>query len=404
MLHLDKVSVGGLDMVNVDVFAKRLKVINWRLAELYEGANVPASQQPDFLLPTAFKELGTASEELQVAVEEMYQQSEELALTRLQVEVERKRYQELFEFMPNAYLITDAQGKIQEANRAAARLLNLELSYLRDKLLINFIPLQERSAFRFKLNQLQQRNLVQNWTVGIQPRNSECIEADVTVDAVCDHENRVVSLRWVLRELPKPQPSQKAFSRNSHNLFQDRPLHSYSKGEIIPLSPTCVWVVAQGVVKLNTMSETGDEVLMGLAGPSMPFGSTMTSLPTYQATALSETVKLVSFSPAEISACSFLSQMLLPQISQRLRQTELLLAISGKRQVKERLHHLLQLLKQEIGAPVAQGTRLSVRLTHQDLADACCTTRVTITRLLGQLQKQGMITFDAKHHLIVRDH
>lgn len=403
MLHLDKVNVGGLDMVNVDVFAKRLQVINWRLAELYEGANVPVSQQPDFLLPTAFKELGTASEELQVAVEQMYQQSEELAFTRLQVEAERKRYQELFEFMPNAYLITDAQGKIQEANRAAARLLNIEPSYLRDKLLINFIPIQERSTFRFKLNQLQQRNMVQNWTSGLQPRNSECIEADVTVDAVCDHEHRVVSLRWILRELPKHQLSQKAFSRNSHNLFQDRPLHSYSKGEIIPLSPTCVWVVAQGVVKLNTMSETGDEVLMGLAGPSMPFGSTLTSLPTYQATAFSETVKLVSFSPAEISACSHLSQTLLPRISQRLRQTELLLAISGKRQVKERLHHLLQLLKLEIGAPVAQGTRLSVRLTHQDLADACCTTRVTITRLLGQLQKQGIITFDAKHHLIVRE-
>lgn len=392
-------------MVNVDAFAKRLQGINWRLTELYEGANVPLSQQPDFLLPTAFKELGTASEELQVAVEELYQQSEELALTRSQVEVERKRYQELFEFMPNAYLITDAQGKIQEANRAAARLLNIELSYLRDKLLINFIPLQERSTFRFKLNQLQQRNVVQNWTVGIQPRNSECIETDVTIDAAFDPEDRVVSLRWILRELPKPQPSQMAFSRNNHNLnlFQDRPLHSYSKGEIIPLSPSCLWVVAQGVVKLNTMSEMGDEVLMGLAGPSMPFGSTLTSLPTYQATALSETVKLVSFSPAEISDCSHLSQTLLPQISQRLRQTELLLAISGKRQVKERLHHLLQLLKQEIGVPVAQGARLSVRLTHQDLADACCTTRVTITRLLGQLQKQGIITFDAKHHLIIRD-
>lgn len=392
-------------MVNVDAFAKRLQGINWRLAELYEGANVPLSQQPDFLLPTAFKELGTASEELQVAVEELYQQSEELALTRSQVEVERKRYQELFEFMPNAYLITDAQGKIQEANRAAARLLNIELSYLRDKLLINFIPLQERSTFRFKLNQLQQRNVVQNWTVGIQPRNSECIEVDVTIDAVFDPEGRVVSLRWILRELPNPQPSQMAFSRNNHNLnlFQDRPLHSYSKGELIPLSPCCLWVVAQGVVKLNTMSEMGDEVLMGLAGPSMPFGSTLTSLPTYQATALSETVKLVSFSPAEISACAYLSQTLLPQISQRLRQTELLLAISGKRQVKERLHHLLQLLKQEIGVPVAQGARLSVRLTHQDLADACCTTRVTITRLLGQLQKQGIITFDAKHHLMIRD-
>ena len=390
-------------MVNVDGFAKRLQVINWRLAELYEGANASVPQQPEILLPTAFKELGTASEELQVAVEELYQQSEEIAVTRLQAEAERKRYQDLFDLMPNAYLVTDAQGKIQEANRAAGRLLNLEPSYLRDKLLINFIPLQERSAFRFKFNQLHQRNFVHNWTARLQPRNGECVEADVTVDAVYDDDDRPIYLRWIVRELPKYQQPQKALSTNNDELFQDRPLHSYSKGEIIPLTPACVWLVTQGVVKLNTMSETGDEVLVGLVGPSIPFGSMMTSLPTYQATALSETVKLACFSLAEISACPHLSQTLLTQISQRLRQTEMLLAISGKRQVKERLYHLLQLLKQEIGVPVVQGTRLSVRLTHQDFADACCTTRVTITRLLGQLQKQGKIMFDAKHHLIVRD-
>ena len=391
-----------MDM-NVDKFAKRIQLIHWRLAELYEGANASVPQQAEFLLPTAFKELGTASEELQVAVEALYQQSEELVVTRLQVEAERKRYQDLFEFMPQAYIVTDAQGKIQEANRAAARLLNLEQAYLREKLLINFIPVQERSTFRFKLSQLYHHNWVQNWTVYLQPRNGECFEADVTVDTVYDDEGQLVSIRWILRNIPNHQQEQKARDTNDYNPFQDRPLQSYSKGEIIPLTPACVWLVSQGLVKLNTMSETGDEVLMGLVGASMLFGSSMTSLPTYQATALSETVKLVGFSLAEINACPRLTQALLPQIIQRLRQTELLLAISGKRQVKQRLHHLLQFLKQEIGVPMAQGTRLSVRLTHQDFADACCTTRVTITRLLGQLHKQGKITFDSKHHLILRN-
>lgn len=389
--------------MNVDQFARQIQLIHGRLAELYQDANGSVLQQPDFLLPTAFKELGTASEELQVAVEELYQQSEEIASTRLQVEAERKRYQELFEFMPHAYILTDAQGKIHEANRAAARLLNVEPSYLKDKLLINFIPLQERSAFRFKLSQLNQRNWLQNWTVRLQPRNDECFEADLIVDAVCDEEGRLVSMRWLVRNITQHQQEQKALEGNNYDLFQNRPLHSFAKGEIIPLTPGCVWLVSQGVVKLNTMSETGDEILIGLAGPSMPFGSGMTWLPTYQATALCETVKLVCFSPAEISACPRLTQTLLPQITQRLRQTEVLLAISGRRQVKDRLHHLLQLLKQEIGVPVAQGTRLSVRLTHQDFADACCTTRVTITRLLGQLQKQGKIMFDSKHYLILRD-
>lgn len=390
--------------MNVDSFAKQLQVINWRLAELYQGVNTSVQPQTESLLPVAFKELATCSEVLQVAVEELSRLNVELAAMRNQAQVERDRYQELFDSVPNAYLVTDEYGKIIEANRAAATLLNVEQSHLRDKLLVSFIPVQERSAFRFKLNQLHQHDGVQQWTVRLQPRNGKCYEAILTVGASNNNEGKPVNVRWIVRDTTKRLLNSKALNNQNYEPYFDRPLHRYSRGEIISLSPACLWLVSQGLVKLTTMSEGGAEVLLGLVGPSMPFGSCMTSLPTYQASALTDTVELVCFSPAEISAYPHLTQRLLPQINQRLRQTELLLAIAGKRQVQDRLHHLLLLLKQDLGISVAQGTRLSVRLTHQDLADACCTTRVTITRLLGQLQKQGKIAFDSKHHLILKDH
>jgi len=44
------------------------------------------------------------------------------------VEAERQRYQDLFEFAPDGYLVTDAQGMIQ-ANRAAAKLLNAKQEF-----------------------------------------------------------------------------------------------------------------------------------------------------------------------------------------------------------------------------------------------------------------------------------
>jgi len=71
--------------------------------------------------------------------------------------------------------------------------------------------------------------------------------------------------------------------------------------------------------------------------------------------------------------------------------------------VQDRLNSLLAMLEQEVGQPVAQGTRLRVRLTHQDFASACCTTRVTVTRLLGKLQRQGTIVVDAQNHLIIKN-
>lgn len=389
--------------MDVDSFAKQIQVIHWRLAELYQGVNTSVQPQTDSLLPVAFKELATCSEELQVAVEELSRLNVELAAMRNQAQAERDRYQNLFDFMPNAYLVTDEYGKILEANRAAATLLNVEQSQLKDKLLVSFIPVQERSVFRFKLNQLHQHDWVQQWTVRLQPRSGECFEAILTVGASYNNEGKPVNVRWIVRDTTERLLNSKVLNKQNYEPYFDRPLHRYSRGEIISLAPACLWLVSQGLVKLTTMSERGAEVLVGLVGPSMPFGSCMTSLPTYQATVLSDTVELVCFSPAEVSAYPHLTQRLLPQINQRLRQTELLLAIAGKRQVKDRLHHLLLLLKQDIGIPVAQGTRLSVRLTHQDLADACCTTRVTITRLLGQLQKQGKISFDSKHHLILKN-
>jgi PAS domain S-box-containing protein len=368
---------------------------------LYRGVSASVQPQSDLLLPSAFKELGTAAEELQVAAEQLLEQTEELAATRAEVESQRQRYKDLFDFMPNAYLVTDVHGKIQEANRAAAALLNVEQSLLVGKLLVSFIPIQERSVFRSQLNQLLQRDWVQEWTGILQPNNSKLFDAALSVAPVRDSEGNPVSLRWIVHDITVAKRAQKALLINDYDPSQDRPRHFYAKAEIIPLGSSDIWLVCRGLVKLTTMNETGEEVLVGLAGPSMLFGSSLTSLPTYQAIALSQDTELVCISLSELATSPALAQALLPHISKRLRQTEALLAISGKRQVKERLNYLLLWLEQEIGQTVAQGTRLSVRLTHQELADACCTTRVTITRLLSSFQKQGKITFDSEHRMIL---
>ncbi len=389
--------------MNVELFAQQIQNIHWRLAEIYEGAQDSLEPTLNWLLPTAFKELGTASEELQVAVEALHKQAEELEASRAQVEAERLRYQNLFEFMPCAYLVTDLQGKILEANYAATTLLNIEQRFLQDKLLVSFIPPQERRAFRSKLAQLNTSNWIQEWIVRLQPRQGELLDTSMSVAVVRNSQGNLLTLRWIVRDITQQRRVLRVLQSNDYNPCEDRPKYLYCKGETIPLESQTVWLVHRGLVKLSTMGERGEEILVGLVGPSLPFSSGMTSLNIYQAIALSEKVELVSISLSEIAASSPLSQALLPKINQRLQQTEFLLAISGRRQIQERLHYLLKFLKKEIGHKVAQGTRLKVRFTHQDLADACGTTRVTITRLLGKLQKEGKIAFDSKHHIILRE-
>lgn len=191
------------------------------------------------------------------------------------------------------------------------------------------------------------------------------------------------------------------FEDCTNTRYQNRSLYHYSRGEIIVLEPQTLWYVIQGVVKLTTLSEKGEEVLVGMVGKSMVFGSGLTALPVYQATALSQ-VELVAMLLKEVKQSAQLTEVMFAAMTQRLRQMENFLAIHGAIRVEERFKQLLLLLLQDFGQPGSTGTRLEIRLTHQDFASACCTTRVTITRLINKLQQEQKLELDAQNHLIVK--
>jgi CRP-like cAMP-binding protein len=183
--------------------------------------------------------------------------------------------------------------------------------------------------------------------------------------------------------------------------YQDHSLQSYRGGQNIPLREQEIWVVCRGVVLLNTMYPTGEEGLLGLAGPSAPFGLPLSLVHPYHAVALSA-VDLMSLSLSEVERSPDLAQALFRSMSRRLQQAEMMLALMGHRRVEDRLRQFLLLLKQEIAQPVAGGHRLMVRLTHQHLASALGTTRVTVTRMIGQLRREGWLEVDGYRHFLIK--
>jgi len=185
--------------------------------------------------------------------------------------------------------------------------------------------------------------------------------------------------------------------------YRGRNLSAFRAGQTIQMNPSEVWVVYRGIVHLSTLYPSGDEALLGLVGPAMPFGLPLTLIHPYQATALSD-VDLLCLTLQEIEQSETLSHEIFQHLTRRLRQAEAMLAMVGYRRVEDRLRQLLNLLTMEIGQPVAGGTRLSVRLTHQHLASAIGTTRVTVTRLLGQLREEGQLVIDQQRHIIVPSH
>ncbi len=145
--------------------------------------------------------LGVTVEELRVAEEELRQQTDELEESRQTIEAERRRYQDLFDFAPDGYLVTDLAGMIREANRAAGELLGVAPHYLARKPLASYIALDDRAAFRGGLNRLLRVGRREDWIVRVEPRRGGAFDAAITVAVVRDGEGAPSSLRWMFREV-----------------------------------------------------------------------------------------------------------------------------------------------------------------------------------------------------------
>jgi CRP-like cAMP-binding protein len=188
--------------------------------------------------------------------------------------------------------------------------------------------------------------------------------------------------------------------QNLENLYRNKSTLSLKQGQFIAMEAKKIYIVDLGLVQLNKLHSSGDERILGLAYPSMPFGVPLTQVDSYEAIALSD-VQLMQLDEKEIEESAQLAQMLLRSVTRRLQQTEELLAIVGERRVEDRLRSLLKFLGQEIGEETEQGIRLGVRLTHQQISDMIVTTRVSVTRLLMEFRKAGILEVDETRHLLI---
>lgn len=182
--------------------------------------------------------------------------------------------------------------------------------------------------------------------------------------------------------------------------YQTQSLRTFASGQSIPLGSETIWLVYRGVVLLNTDYDNGDESLLGLVTPYQPFGRPLSQVSPYQAIALTP-VDVFGMPWQDVERSSDLAWDLLNGMNRRLQQSERLLALMGQRRVEDRLRQFLQMLQEDLSQPLPQGDRLRIRLTHQHLANALGTTRVTITRILGQLRRENWLAFDDDRHIIM---
>jgi PAS domain S-box-containing protein len=204
-----KQSVITYSIENGQLSAPQLEIQQQLLTEQVELTGTEKTEFPEFV--QAQQELQDALEELTVAQEELLEQNQELTITRQIAEWERQRYQDLFHFAPDGYVVTDTFGIIQEANLAAAELLSVSPQYLVGKPLIVFIPKLERQTFTDYLTNVPQ---MQDWETYFLPHKGLPFPAIIRVSAMHNPVGKHVGYRWLFRNISTRKQAQEALQKS----------------------------------------------------------------------------------------------------------------------------------------------------------------------------------------------
>lgn len=165
-----------------------------------------------------------------------------------------------------------------------------------------------------------------------------------------------------------------------------------------------VYFLMKGAVKLSRVYEAGEEITVALLRENSVFG--VLSLITGQKS--DRFYHAVAFTPVELLSAPIehfqrslkdnpeLSRLMLQGLSSRILQTELMIETLAHRDMASRLVSFLLILCRDFGVPSLNGITIDLKLSHQAIAEAIGSTRVTVTRLLGELRQDEMITITKK--------
>lgn len=138
--------------------------------------------------------------ELEQAVQ---QARKELAVVHQVLQREQQRYQEFFESAPEAYVVTDAAGQIEEANRAAAGLLHVgNPQRLLGRPLTDFLTKEHQPVFREMLTRLASgTSWRQEGHLRLNPERGAAVDARLNGVVVPNPQDQTSRIRWWLEDV-----------------------------------------------------------------------------------------------------------------------------------------------------------------------------------------------------------
>ena len=189
-------------------------------------------------------------------------------------------------------------------------------------------------------------------------------------------------------------------------------MEAVKKGEFIyfPDDPSdSVYLLKEGRVKVSRLSEDGREVTLAILRPGELFGELALADEGPRET-IAEAIDdslLCVINKADfertIKGRPGLALKVFKLVGLRLRRLETKVEELVFRNVPSRLAQLLIRLAKEYGRPSQDGTILGLSLSHRELANLVGSTRETVTLVLNDFRKQGIIEIYRRRILIKKE-
>lgn len=185
----------------------------------------------------------------------------------------------------------------------------------------------------------------------------------------------------------------------------------FQRGEVIYLpsdASNSIVLLTSGRVKIYHLTADGKEAVIGLIDPGELFGE----LAVFENGPREEFAETMEKSTAVLIPSELVHQLMHDHptvtlgvtklMGLRRRRVERRLKSLLFRSNRERVVYLLLELAEKYGQFETDGVRLSIRLSHQEMANIIGTTRESVTMLLGDLQNEGLVRIE-RRRIILRN-
>jgi CRP/FNR family transcriptional regulator/CRP/FNR family cyclic AMP-dependent transcriptional regulator len=163
-----------------------------------------------------------------------------------------------------------------------------------------------------------------------------------------------------------------------------------------------LFMILEGRIRVTILGDDGREIILTVLGPGDFFGemSLLDQEPRSATAIAAEDTELVALHRADfqglLSENPSISAALIRVLNSRLRKANQQISTLALLDVYGRVARVILEMARDEGRRLKDGRIAFRRATHQEIANRIGTTRETVTRMLKDLERQGLIQVDGR--------